>query len=249
MKTAAAACLAILLVSCRSQSPDAAACIPTGTVALASIDLDRLRAAQLYPKLPQSLLTLAETYRAAHQLLIAWNGADLVIIVRGSAPGATAVAPNLAVTGSTEGVRAAIAQYHTGKTGAPALVGYAESTAAGAPLWLTIQGGVALPLAGNTRNLNRLLRDLEFATLAANVDSGVTFRLTAQGRSPEGARGFEENLRAFVSLASAAETRSGALAALLGNVQIRRDALVTTATLNIPASQVQSLENLFNRAL
>jgi hypothetical protein len=245
---AAVAALASITASCGSHATDITACIPPSTIAVASLDLDRLRAAPFYAKLPQSVLTFADTYRDARQLVLAWSGADLLIVVRGSAPGATTVAPNLAVIGSAESIRAAIAQYHTGQPGSALLLDYANKTAGGAPLWVAIQGGTTLPLTGNTRNLNRLLRDLDYASLAAHLDSAVKLRLTAHARSAEGAHEFDENLRALLSLAAAAEARSAPLATVLNSVQVRRDAVTTTATLTIPAGNVESLLGVFSRA-
>jgi len=247
MKAAAAVAVALIGASCGSHPPDMTACIPPGTIAIASLDLDRLRSAPIYAKLPQSVLAFADAYRDAHQLLLAWSGTDLLIIARGSVPGGTTVAPNLTVTGSPDSIRAAIAQYGTGKPGVPTLLDYAKKTAGGVPLWIAIQGGISLPLTGNTRNLNRLLRDLDYATAAATLDSAITLRLTAQSRSAEGANQFDQNLRAILSLASAAEARNASLATLLNSVQIHRDTLTTRATLTIPGAAVNTLLQPLNR--
>jgi hypothetical protein len=238
---AAVAVLASITVSCGSHANDITACIPPAAIAVASLDLDRLRAAPVSAKLPQSVLAFADTYRDARQLLVAWSGSGLLIVVRGSAPGATTFASNLAIMGSADSMNAAIAQYHTGKPGAPLLLDYANRTAGGVPFWVAIKGGNALPLTGNTRNVNRLLRDLDYASLAANLDSEVKLRLSAHARSAAGASEFEENLRALLSLAAAAEARSASLATLLNSVQVRRDAVTTTASVTIPAEALDAL--------
>jgi len=220
-------------------------CIPPGTVVLGAIDLDRLRAAPLYPKLPPAALALAESYRGAHHLLAAWNGTDLLIAAQGAfreaPPGATLAAPNLALSGSAVAVRAAIAQHRTGKTGAAGLLAYAAKTAGGAQVWVVVQGGVALPFTGNARNINRLLRNLEYAALAVNLASTVNLSITARGRTEPAAREFEENLRGFLSLASAAEDRKPAIAALLDSVWIRRDGATANASLSVPADAIEKL--------
>jgi hypothetical protein len=212
-----------------------------GTIAVAGFDLDRLRAAPLYEKLPSGAVALGETYHSAHRLLLAWNGSDLLIVIRGSGPGATAVAPDLAVTGSPASVRAAVAQYHTGKSGAPRLTDFAAKSVASSPVWAAVQGGVHLDLPGNARNLNRLLLDLDYAALALNLDSALDLEITAQARSDPASSEFERNLRAILTLASAAEARNPRIASLFDSMQIRRTGLTTTANLRIPEDAVSPL--------
>jgi hypothetical protein len=238
----AVAALLLIPAGCGSRSAphDLASCVPPETVAAAGLDLDRIRAAPAYTKLPQSVVTLAGSYRDAHRILVAWSGTDLLIVVQGTAPGATTVAPNLAVTGSTESVRAAVAQCRTGQPGAPALLDFAKKTAGSAELWIAVQGGITLPLTGNSRNLNRLFRDQEYASLAAHLNAAIDLRITAQGRDDRAARQFEESLRAFLSLAAASENRNPSLAALVNSTQIHRDGPITTATLAIPPEAVET---------
>jgi hypothetical protein len=253
----AASALAWCAAGCRSHSappaidPAAAFSIPAGTVVLGAIDLDRLRAAPLYPKLPPAALALAESYRAAQQLMAAWNGTDLLIVAQGAfretPPGATRAAPNLALSGSPAAVRAALAQRRTGQTGVPGLLAYAAKTAGGSQVWVVVQGGVALPFTGNASNLNRLFRNLEYASLAVDLGSAVNLHVTALGRTEPAAREFEENLRGFLSLASAAESRRPEIAALLDSVRIRRDGVTATAWLNAPPDAVEKLVEAFTR--
>jgi hypothetical protein len=145
------------------------------------------------------------------------------------------------VTGSPDLVRAAQAQCRTGKPGAPALVDYAGKTVASSQVWAIAQGGITLPVTGNTRNLNRLFRNLDYAALSLDLNSALDVRLTAQGRTEQASREFEENLRAILSLASAAESRNPQIASLLASVQIQRASLTTTAKLTAPSGTVQTL--------
>jgi hypothetical protein len=244
-------------MGCRSRpsAPGASAgldsTIPAGTVVAGAIDLDRLRAARLYSKLPAAARALAESYRAARHLLAAWNGTDLLIAAQGTfrepPPGAILAAPNLALSGSPAAVRAAMAQYRTGRTGAPGLLAYAAKTAGGSPLWVAVEGGVTLPFRGNARNLNRLFRNLEYASLAVDLGSTVNLRVTALGRTESAAREFEENLRAFLSLASAAESRRPAVAKLLDSVETRRDGATAAASLSVPPDALEGLAEPFTR--
>src|ERR1019366_2595663 len=94
---------------------DMAASIPADTLILAGVNLDGLRASPLYPKLPPAARALAEPLGDARYLLLASNGKDIVAIAHGrfreAPPGAALAAPGLAVSGSPDSVRAAIAQH------------------------------------------------------------------------------------------------------------------------------------------
>jgi hypothetical protein len=220
-------------ISCRSANApagvdrDMATLIPADTLLLAGLNFDDLRASPFYPKLPPGVRALAEPFRNATYLLLASNGKDLVAIARGrfrqAPPGATLVAPGLAVSGSPGSVRAAIAQHETGRNGAPDLLARAPSPADGKQIWIVARGGVLLPLTGNAANLNRLLRDTEYASVAARIGSGIEIEGTAAGRTAEAGRELEENLRAILSLTAAASVREPVLVALIRSIRIRRD--------------------------
>lgn len=225
--------LACCLTGCHSSltpstvAADAASCIPAGTVALAGIDLDRLRAAPLYSKLPAAAVAIVGSSSTASSALLAYDGKELLVAARGrfaqAPPGATLAAPNLALFGSPQLVAAAMAQYRSHATGAPALVALAEPIAAGQGLWIVTQGGVPLPLTGNAANWSHLMQNAESVTAAAKFDSGLALAITALGRTANSARTIEETLRADVTLAAAAEARQPSLAKLLRSVRIDRD--------------------------
>ena len=226
---------------------DMTSCVPAGTLLLAGVDLDSLRAAPLFHKLPPAALTLAESYRTAQRLLVAWNGADVLIVIRGSAPGSTPVARNLALMGSPESLQGAVTQCRSGETGSPGLVDYAAKTAGPSPVWIAAKGGVTLPLTGNARNLNRLFRKLEYMTLTVDLTTILDVRIAVLGQSEQAARDFEENLRGFLSLASAAENRRPDITRLLDSVQIRRSGVTASASLRIPADAIDALIAPFAR--
>jgi hypothetical protein len=207
--------------------PEAASCIPADTLALAGVNLDRLRAAPLYSKWPAAAAAMAAAFAGASSALLAYNGKDLLAIARGrfaEAPaGATLAAPNLALFGAPQLVAAAMAQRRSRTAGAPALLARAESIAAGRQVWIVIQGGVPLPLSGNAANLNRLLHNAESATMTANFDSGLALEVTAIGRTTDAARDIEETVRADITLAAAAEARQPDMAKLLRSIGIDRE--------------------------
>jgi hypothetical protein len=239
---AALVALAAAAISCRSiNAPagvgrDMAASVPADTLLVAGLNLEDLRGSPLYPKLPPAVRALAEPLRDAGYLLLASNGKDIVAIARGrfreAPPGATLLAPGLAVTGSPDSVRAAIAQHKTGRDGAPDLLALAASLADGKQIWMVARGGIPLPVAGNAANLNRLLRNTEYAAIAARIGSGIEIEATAVGRSAQDGREVEENLRAILSLTAAANARQPDLVALIHSVQIRREDRTVRAALS-----------------
>ena len=250
--SAALVALAAAAVSCGSVNApagvgrDMAAYIPADTLLLAGLNLDEVRASPLYPKLPPAARALAEPLRDAGYLLLASNGKDIAAIARGrfreAPPGATLAAHGLAVSGSPDSIRAAIAQHKTGRIGAPDLLARAASVADGKQMWMVARGGTPLPVAGNAANLNRLLRDTEYAAIALRIGSGIEIEATAMGRTAEAGREFEENLRAILSLTAAANAHQPDLVALIRSIQIRRD----DATVRVSFSGgPDSVANLF----
>ena len=233
---AALVALVAAAISCRFVNTpvgvvrDMASSIPADTLLLAGLDLDELRASPLYPKLPPAVRALTEPLRDAGYLLLASNGKDLLSIARGrfreAPPGATLLAPGLVIAGPPGSVRAAIAQHKTGRDGAPDLLTRAASFADGKQIWVVARGGVPLPVAGNAANLNRLLRDTEYAAIAARIDSRIEIEATSVGRTAEAGREFEENLRAILSLTAAANARQPDLAGRGRSASTARAAVV-----------------------
>ena len=192
-----------LLAACRTPGPTAAidpalsARVPATTVALAGVDLDRLRASPLYARLPPTALAFLAPFARAHRVLIASSGVELLTIARGVVPGATQIAPDIALAGAPSLVAAAIAAHPTAGILAPA-----ESVVATRPVWIAVRGGVALPLEGNLANVNNLLRDAEYVTLALDPGDPADLQLVARCPTPEAALHFEQSFRALVSLAA-----------------------------------------------
>jgi hypothetical protein len=235
------AVLAALAVGCRSTAPPAgiddatASCVPPETLLLAGFDVPAIRSSALGGKLPQ-VEPLLEPYREAAQLLLAFDGRNVLTIARGpfrAAPAGGALAGHgLAISGPDAAVRAAMARLRSGPGAAPGLVANARSVAAGKPIWMVVRGGVGLPLTGNAANLNRLLRDSEFAAVTASLGPRIRVEAVAVGRTPEAARAFEETLRAFLALMAMAEKRGSDVAVLLGAVEIRRQARTVNASVS-----------------
>ena len=231
-----------ILAACRTPAPPAAidpalsARVPAATVALAGVDLDRLRTSPLYAKLPPAALAFLQPFDHAHQVLIASTGVELLAIARGVVPGATQIAPDLALSGAPDLIAAATAAHPPAAILAPA-----ESVAPNSPLWLAVRGGIALPLEGNLANVNNLLRDTDYVTLAVQPGDPAELDLIAQCPTPAAALRFEQSFRAIVSLAAAANARQPAIAGPLQSIRIRRDDRVVRASLSAPLDALARL--------
>ncbi len=237
------------IVSCRTAvtppaiDPAMAARVPAGTIALAGLNLDQLRASPLYAQLPRAMVALVEPFRGARSLLAAFSGKDLLVIASGAfveAPaGTTLVAPGLALAGSSESVRAAEAGHK-----APELLAQAESVAPGNQIWIVTSGDVTLPLTGNAANVNRMLRNMEFAAVTVRAPSAVEFAIAARGRTPDAARRFEETLRAALTMAAVAEAKQSDLAAIFRSIQVSREDRTVHAALSTGTAQARKLLDL-----
>jgi hypothetical protein len=218
---------------------EAAAFLPADTIVLAGVDLDRLRTAPLYSKLPPAAAIVLGSIKAASSALLAYNGKDLTVIARGhfpqTPPGATLVAPNLVIFGSP---------VRSGANGATTLIALAEPIVTGRQIWMVVQGGAPLPLTGNAENLNHLIQNSESITMTANIDSGLDLAILALGRTDNSARTIEESFRAEVTLAAAAESRRPDLARLLKSIQIDRAGRTVRITLSTDAAAAVKLSEL-----
>ena len=114
------------------------------------------------------------------------------------------------------------------------MLGTVESVAAARPVWIADRGGVALPLEGNLANLNNLLRDAEYVTLALEPGDPADLQLVARCPTPEAAVHFEQSFRALVSLAIATHARQAATAALLQSIHIVREDGIVRVSLAAP---------------
>ena len=240
-RLAASIALAIL-AACRTPAPPAAidpalsARVPAATVALAGVDLDRLRTSPLYAKLPPAARAFLEPFAHAHRVLIASTGVELLTIARGVVPGATQIAPDLALSGAPHLISAATSAHPPVSILAPA-----ESVAAGSPIWIAVRGGVALPLQGNLANANNLLRGTEYVTLAVQPGDPTQLEVVARCPTPEAALRFEQSFRSMVSLVAATNARQAATAGLLESIRIGREEQVVHVSLSAPLDALAKL--------
>ncbi|MGD0499109.1 MAG: hypothetical protein ABSC23_11805 [Bryobacteraceae bacterium] len=252
---AAALALALFAGSCRKMEtsapvdPALASCIPSDAVALVGVDLSQLRASAVYRELPTGAAAFLAPTGDASYLLVAYNGQDVLAAARGAfreAPaGSVLLAKDLAVFGSPGAVRAATAQYRTGKTGAGWLL--ARAPAGGSQVWAVVLGGATLPLGGNAANLNRFLSAADYGSVAVTLGAGVRIEAAGAGRNEQSSQRMEETLRGFFSLAAVAAARQTDLAALLRSSRVTRDGLAVRAALSATPEQAGKLLSLLAR--
>ena len=222
---------------------EAAVCIPSDTLALAGLRLERLRATPLDAALPAAWRALLEPLRDATDVWIAYNGRDLLVIAQGhfsSAPaGAVLLGPALALAGAPDAIQAATAQRKTGRTGAPRLVAEA-APATRSPIWAVVERQTSVPFGGNFANLNRLLRLVDYATLTVDLDSRADIRVTGVGRNEGETRQLEESLRALLTLAGAS-AKDPEVLAILRSAQVSRNGSTVVATLSVSTTALENL--------
>jgi hypothetical protein len=239
--------LAALTISCSRQpgAAEALSYVPADTVLLGDLDLARIRTAPLYGRLPPTVLSLLGPLRPASDAMLTSNGKDLLFIAHGDfqkAPaGMTLAAPGIALVGSEQAIRAALAQHKTGQNGAAILTARAGVIASGKPIWVIFQGGITLPLSGNAENLNRFLRRVDYAVVTAALDSSL--ELTAVGicPNPDAGRQLEENLRGLLTLATAAAAKRPDIRTLLETIHVERQDQTVRISLSVPPEQMDKL--------
>lgn len=163
--------LALVLSGCAKKPEGLTAYIPNGAVAVAYADLNQMRSSPLYSRLP-----VGGDLRDASSVLVVFDGASWGMAVERPS--------GVQLTGLT-------GKPHGGQE-------LLKRAALDAPAWLVARGDVTLPLPGNLANINRLLHQTEYTSVAAR---GSEIEATAECRSPEAARHLEENIRALASLA------------------------------------------------
>jgi len=231
-----------ILAACRPSAPVASIDpalserLPASAIAISGIDLDRLRASPLFARLPPVAQAFLAPFTQAHRVLIAYTGAELLTIARGTVPGATQIAPDLALSGAPDLIAAVTRPHAT-----PAILAPATAVAAQSPVWFAVRGGIALPLEGNFANLNNLLRPAEFITLAVQPGDPAAIELLAQSPTPQTALAFEQSFRAIASLAIATGSRRPDTVALLQSIHIVRENRVVRVSISAALDPLASL--------
>jgi hypothetical protein len=242
--------LAALGISCRSGPPPAidpalAARVPAAATIVAGVNLEQVRNSPLRQQLPPAALAFLESLQTARSVLVASDGANYLVLMRGdfqqARAGSTLLASGLAAMGSPDWLRGA----QSNKSGpGNAMIPRAEAVAASAGIWMAAAGSANLPVTGNGENLNRLLHATEYATLAVRLTDNAAFELTALCGGPEPARNWEETVRAFAQLGAAATRRQPQLSGLLRQIRITRDDRTVHVDLTVQPSELEAVLKL-----
>jgi hypothetical protein len=215
---ALAAIGALAMSSCGGGSASVTAAAPADSTAVAVIELEPLRAASVYKKLPAAARSLTEPLKEVKHLALCWNGKDLLMLAAGfkQVPaGYTEIGRGIAATGSTERIAAARKALNGGTPVIQQPQGPAEIRA-------TLFGDGKLPLTANLANAGNLLRMATTSTVTVHVENEVELEVAAQCASSGKALQLEQSLRAMVTLAIAG-SKDPSISALLQEVRIERE--------------------------
>lgn len=201
-RTAASVAAALMLVSCRPAGPPPA--IDPRLARAVPGDASAIAGFK-----PEALRGLAGGFAADRYVVIAVRGSEVLTLTLSPAGAAGA---------------------RTAPGAMSPLLSEAEPLAAHYPAWAVIRGGTTLPLEGNLANFNRLFRDTELVTIAAQFGDRVALELNARCSTPQDASRFEGSLRAILLL-----TR------LAPSTQVQRDDRKVHASLVASPESVSSL--------
>jgi hypothetical protein len=214
------ALMALGLASCGFEKPAPLTnAAPADSTAVALLDLARLRAAPAYDRLPPALRSLAEPLAGVKQLVLAWNGQDLLMLAGGfeqPPAGYTPIEKGIAASGTSgrvDAARQALA------AGSPHALVLPQGTA---ELYASIRGDGKLPLAGNLSNAGHLLSMASASRAIAHVGTDVELEVEAQCATSSQALQLEESLRAMLTLA-AAGAKEAPVAQMLRDTRVTRE--------------------------
>jgi hypothetical protein len=228
-----------------------ASCLSPNATVIAGADLNALRAAPIFAKLPPSAHAFIEQLQGVSKALASYGGSELLVAARGNfqtAPaGATMIAPGVAIFGATEQVAAARKRYQASEGGPAELLARAEPIAAGAQVWIAARGSATFPLSGNFASAIGILRKATFYTVAARIGESVSVDLRATAPDENAARAIEETLRADFTLAAAGESKHPDIVAALRSAKVDRDGVNVHVTLIANAALIESLAEAQHR--
>jgi hypothetical protein len=235
--------------------------IPPDTVALAGVNMDRLRATHLYRKLAeQNRLPRSGEFssRDLHDLLLASDGRNVLTMVHGALAAKPAGDLNateykgFTLYGNGAAVRAAIDQSKSGGRGAPRdLMARVEALPADTQVWAVVAGwrGMGpdqLREMGNLGNLDRVLRSVEGASLTVDLRTGVHAAFVGDSRNEADAKNLADSLRGLAALARMGAPRSVPgdqpdLLRALDGIQVKQEGRTVQVNLDIAEDLAEKL--------
>jgi hypothetical protein len=248
----AAALLCLILGGCGSLTrrgpidPALSSFIPPDTVALAGVNLDRVRGTPIYRDLAlQRRLPRWDI----HQLLLASNGKHVLAIARGAFPeqkaseteGITFIGRDIALFGEPAAVRAAIDQSKGDGRGAPRdLMARAQALPADTQIWAVVadwRGATPdqLRAMGNWGNLDRVFRLVEGASLTVDLRTGVHAAFVGDCRTEADAKNLADSLRGLAALASIGTPHS------VPGIQVKQEGRVVQVNMDLAEDLAEKL--------
>jgi hypothetical protein len=260
-----------------------AALVPADTILLSGIRMNEMRSTPLYNKLisRQRLSELDDFAKQTNfdprkdvnDMLVASNGADLVVLARGNfkvqAPaglkksiykgvtiygtpeGAYAILDSTtAVAGVDRAVRKAIDQKQSGQPGAAALLSRASALQGPGQIWFVSSGWGTLPdrlsaQGGNLSNFGRLFRSVEKASGTADLRSGLVGTFSGECRTDPDAKTLGDAARGMVGLGrlSVPENQPELLRVFDG-IKVEQNQRTVQVNVNIPPDLIDRLLKL-----
>jgi hypothetical protein len=210
-----------------------------------------------------------------NEMLIASDGVDSVVLARGNfklqAPaelnksdykgvtiyggltGSYAILDSTtAVVGSERGVRKAIDQKQSGRTGPAVLLDRAKALPGSGQIWFVSNGFGTLPdtaagLGGNLGNIGRVLKSLESATAIIDLRSGLDADVRGLCRTDPDAKMLSEAIRGMVGLGrlSVPENQPEMLK-LFDGIKVEQTQRSVQLSLKIPTDLIDRLLKVTN---
>jgi len=238
--------------------PALTAFIPPDAVAMAGVNVDRIRATPIYRELAErhSLPQVGQV----DELLLSSDGKNVLAMARGDfkeqkaneTEGIVFLDKNIALGGQAAAVRAAIDQAKHGGRGAPRdLMARARALPADTQIWAVVaswrgMGPDQLREMGNWGNLDRVFRLVEGASLTVDLRTGVHAAFTSDSRNEADARNLADSLRGLAALARMGAPRGEPgnppdLLRALDGVQVKQEGRVVRVNIDLAEDLAERL--------
>ena len=256
--------LVLILGGCSGRrgpvDPGLSVFIPPDAVAMAGVNVDRIRATPIYRKLAER--HPLPQFGQVDELLLSSDGKNVLALARGDfkeqkaneteTAGIVFLDKNIALGGQAGAVRAAIEQSKHGGRGAPRdLMARARALPADTQIWAVVadwRGATPDQLRemGNWSNLDRVFRLVEGASLAVDLRTGVHAAFIGDSRTEADARNLADSLRGLAALARMGAPRGEPgnppdLLRALDGVQVKQEGRVVKVNIDLAEDLAERL--------